>query len=79
MLALVQIISSSTTIVIINRSHFYQYPHNSEKTERFKTQGLEALKEIQRIQFYIIMQTLFSIELPNETPPIREGIDPEIC
>ncbi|KAH7488446.1 Retrovirus-related Pol polyprotein from transposon 412 [Phytophthora ramorum] len=54
-------------------------PHDSEKAERFKSQGWEALKDNPA---YDILRkyadTVFRTELPNETPPVREGIEHEI-
>ncbi|KAG7379234.1 hypothetical protein PHYPSEUDO_008860 [Phytophthora pseudosyringae] len=54
-------------------------PHDSEKAERFKNQEWEALKDnpaYATLRKYA--NTVFRTELPNETPPVREGIEHEI-
>jgi hypothetical protein len=54
-------------------------PHDSEKAERFKSQGWESLTSNPA---YDILrkydQTVFRMELPSTTPPVREGIEHEI-
>ncbi|KAF1329279.1 Retrovirus polyprotein, partial [Globisporangium splendens] len=54
-------------------------PHVSEKAERFKNQGWEALRDNPAFETLLKYQdTVFRTELPNSTPPIREGIEHEI-
>lgn len=53
--------------------------HDSEKAERYKSQGWEALKDnpaCEVIRKY--KNTVFRTKLPSTTPPIREGIEHEI-
>jgi hypothetical protein len=54
-------------------------PHDSEKAERFKSQGWESLTSNPA---YDILrkydQPVFRTELPSSTPPVREGIEHEI-
>ncbi|CAI5744050.1 unnamed protein product [Peronospora destructor] len=60
------------TVFVVN-------PHDSEKAERFKSQRWEALKDnpaYSTLRKYA--NTVFRTELPNETPPVREGIEHEI-
>ncbi|GMF40676.1 unnamed protein product [Phytophthora fragariaefolia] len=54
-------------------------PHDSEKAERFKSQGWETLKgNPAHLTLRKYANTVFRTELPNETPPVREGIEHEI-
>ncbi|POM72089.1 Hypothetical protein PHPALM_11255 [Phytophthora palmivora] len=54
-------------------------PHDSEKAERFKSQGWDALKGNPAYETLLkYADTVFRTELPNETPPVREGIEHEI-
>ncbi|OWZ20261.1 Retrotransposon protein, Ty3-gypsy subclass, partial [Phytophthora megakarya] len=58
---------------------FVVNPHDSEKAERFKSQGWDALKNnpaYKTLRKYA--DTVFRTELPNETPPVREGIEHEV-
>ncbi|GMF16682.1 unnamed protein product [Phytophthora fragariaefolia] len=58
---------------------FVSNPHDSEKAERFKSQGWETLKgNPAYITLRKYANTAFRTELPNETPPAREGIEHEI-
>ncbi|POM65091.1 LOW QUALITY PROTEIN: Hypothetical protein PHPALM_19258 [Phytophthora palmivora] len=54
-------------------------PHDSEKAERFKSQGWDALKGNPAYETLLkYADTVFRTELPKETPPVREGIEHEI-
>ncbi|KAG2794657.1 hypothetical protein PC129_g9425 [Phytophthora cactorum] len=58
---------------------FVVNPHDSEKAERFKQQGWEAL--VDNPAYDVLLKyryTVFRTELPNSTPPVREGIEHEI-
>ena len=54
-------------------------PHDSEKAQRFKNQGWDALKDNPAYETLLKYQnTVFRTELPTATPPVREGIEHEI-
>ncbi|KAE9310844.1 Transposon Ty3-I Gag-Pol polyprotein [Phytophthora rubi] len=58
---------------------FVVNPHDSEKAERFKQQGWEALVDNPAYEVLLkYRDTVFRTELPSTTPPVREGIEHEI-
>lgn len=58
---------------------FLVNPHESEKAERFKQQGWDALKDNPAFEvLWKRKDTVFRTELPSTTPPVREGIEHEI-
>ncbi|POM61728.1 polyprotein [Phytophthora palmivora] len=58
---------------------FVVNPHNSEKAERFKQQGWEALVDNPAYEVLLkYRDTVFRTELLNSTPPVRDGIEHEI-
>ncbi|KAF1333396.1 Retrovirus polyprotein, partial [Globisporangium splendens] len=58
---------------------FVVNPHDSEKAARFKQQGWEALHDNPAFDvLWKYKDTVFRTELPNTTPPVREGIEHEI-
>ncbi|GMG18247.1 unnamed protein product [Phytophthora fragariaefolia] len=58
---------------------FVVNPHDSEKAERFKQQGWEALVDNPAYEVLLkYRDTGFRTELPSTTPPVREGIEHEI-
>ena len=58
---------------------FVVNPHDSEKAARYKQQGWDALKDNPAFNvLWNYKDTVFRTELPNTTPPVREGIEHEI-
>ncbi|KAF1315780.1 reverse transcriptase, partial [Globisporangium splendens] len=58
---------------------FVVNPHDSEKATRFKQQGWEALHDNPAFDvLWKYKDTVFRTELPNTTPPVREGIEHEV-